>query len=789
MHYDLVFTYINVINGFVSGCEYQLNVGYIRAYLEKQGINTIQYTNQKIGNYLEIVNDLDKLGSCFVFFINEYNYYINKSVINKLRKIKSNAKIFVIGPSAKFISKELAQDVSFDICIYANEAFSLQKILSMNTELENIKNIAFRKADKIFFTSEEKVSYSLDDIGMPYSSGMIPTKEIENVGMTSSTGCYGACTFCSYIESRGVFRYHKIETIISELNYIRTHYGDHNIRIPFYDDCFSVSKERIIELCEKIIENKFNFKFWCCTRADLLTEEVINAMFSAGFRDVIIGLETASPNILDKLDKVSKRDTAIDYLNHLKRMFNYAKDKGLNPMLSLNFGLPFEEYEDAKKTVKFVKDNFATKSVSICYMTCFPGSKVFGESKFYEVVKEASPTKLPYYTVYEKYNMKELTDLLIREGVLTDSMIEVLTSKSMYSREYNRFVTGNHSYEESTVAIKYIKIDNLDEEKLSFIDRNLDINGSLVFYEDKVKISSKNLFTDDRKRLKIQIKKFDDNLEFAYKNDAYISNQKFVIKYNNEFMYQPCNLYMPKMIKSKIAKLENPIELQEIEKKVKAFIESSRIELEDLNKYIIQNSCRYTASCGLHSLDRVYIKGKNVYGCNEKEVIGCVQDGYEDLIGNVAGLFDRRDKVRGCNNCQANKWCSKCVCISEGLSQEEYCMYIKRNPYMGTYLNILNLLMLNFNFENSKNEKIYVYSAKIYNDRNTNKFPYRLNDETIFIDVNGNYFVASEKSGNIVRSEMKEKEAIMLMIGLKNIDSNISHFMLKVARELKLRGF
>jgi radical SAM superfamily enzyme YgiQ (UPF0313 family) len=77
---------------------------------------------------------------------------------------------------------------------------------------------------------------------------------------------------------------------------------------------------------------------------------MMNMMKRAGVATVAFGLESASKRVLSKLDKrVSVEKVA--------EAIKLSQDAGIEVELFTMFGLPYETYDDALETLRFVREN------------------------------------------------------------------------------------------------------------------------------------------------------------------------------------------------------------------------------------------------------------------------------------------------------------------------------------------------------------------------------------------------------------------------------------------------
>lgn len=697
--YNCIFIYFNILNDELTGAEYQLDSAYIRSYLHKHGLETLQYINRDSLSYHDFIDDFVKLpAEYFIFYVNEYNYFINKIVINNLKRKSETIKICIIGPSAKYIADSLADDILFDVCITKDYHIVLEDWLIKNKDISAVSNINYR-LDGILFRNEEcDYVYTLDDIGLPYSEGMIPPEEVFHVGMITSTGCCGSCSFCSYNDRKSIFRLHSIDNVIKELDFVSQFIGGENRDIYFFDDCFSVDTKRTLALLEKMSEKKYTFTFWCCTRADILTDELLDLMVKCNFNRIIIGLETASLSVMDKLGKVKGKDTSEKYINKVLAMYQLAKQRNLDAGISVNFGLPYEKLEDAEQTIQFIIRNDMSKNVSICFMTCFPGSRVFEDSDDFQVLKQVSPVRLPFFTQYTSYNMGEVFDKLYHSGIISGNI------DSIYDNLYQLFsmeFTGLYNDRKISSTIDTVIVEEIDDDIIDFIDKIVNMNGNIIIFSEHITIK-KNLCCNDRKRLKYNIVEYEKNQELAYVQDKYLPNQSFVRKTNDHIFIQHNNWYLKKNLSLFMTELDIEKNLMYFEHYLEQFKRNNLLEVSAITHLNIYNSCCFAGNCELHHLRKLYVKGENIYaGCdiNCKVCFGNIKNSYDDLLS--AGIKIRNEFIteQGCADCEVEEWCPKCVLSGRilGDSSVSYCSTIRKNRELLIFLKLLAKLHKVFN--------------------------------------------------------------------------------------------
>jgi len=190
----------------------------------------------------------------------------------------------------------------------------------------------------------------------------------------SSKGCPYSCTYCTV--ARTPFKIKSPERLLEELKILYDHY---NVRlVSFFDETFTLKKPRILSLCNSIEETMPELRWYCNTRANLVDEEIFNAMKSGGCRGLSLGIESGSQKILDNVKKGITTAEAV-------RAIKMAKAAGLLVYASFIFGLPGEDQGTAKETLKFVKNTLphgAQFNIAVPY----PGTEFYNYAKDKDLV-------------------------------------------------------------------------------------------------------------------------------------------------------------------------------------------------------------------------------------------------------------------------------------------------------------------------------------------------------------------------------------------------------------------
>ena len=137
----------------------------------------------------------------------------------------------------------------------------------------------------------------------------------------------------------------------------------------FRDQIFTQNKQRVMELCDEIINKDLNIKWLVEARANQVSYDLLRKMKEAGCVRIHFGVETGSSKLID----VAKPGSNLD---SYKKAFQICKDLGIFTVAHIIVGLPGESEETIKETINFLQ-YLNPNDVSVNIITPYPGTKLF----------------------------------------------------------------------------------------------------------------------------------------------------------------------------------------------------------------------------------------------------------------------------------------------------------------------------------------------------------------------------------------------------------------------------
>jgi len=190
--------------------------------------------------------------------------------------------------------------------------------------------------------------------------------------MISARGCPFPCTFCSTKYQMGQkMRYRSVSLILEEMKLLVNKY---NVKeIQFLDDCFSVNKNKVMEICSGILEEGIKVNWQCPNglRVDTIDEEVLQIMKKAGCYHISVGIESANPNILKKM----KKNISLELV---EEKIAIAKKVGIKVTGFFILGFPGETEDDIRWTIKYAR-KIPIDKVLFSNFWPSPGTEIYEE--------------------------------------------------------------------------------------------------------------------------------------------------------------------------------------------------------------------------------------------------------------------------------------------------------------------------------------------------------------------------------------------------------------------------
>ncbi len=181
--------------------------------------------------------------------------------------------------------------------------------------------------------------------------------------LVTSRGCPFSCTFCDRSTSGRRGRYHGVEYVVALCRRLEALGVRH---VLFYDDLFTVSRARVVALCERFLAEGFRFTWSCNSHPNLLDAPTLRLMRRAGCWQIAYGIESGSQRILDLVKHEVRIPRMLETLHR-------TREAGIRVKGLLMMGHPTEDEGSLRETVEFLR-TAPLDLVQVTKFTPYPGT-------------------------------------------------------------------------------------------------------------------------------------------------------------------------------------------------------------------------------------------------------------------------------------------------------------------------------------------------------------------------------------------------------------------------------
>jgi len=318
----------------------------------------------------------------------------------------------------------LSKNPSVDIVVVGEGELTFKELLDKEANgLDRIKGIVYRKGNNIVRNEPRELIDNLDEIPFPrrdlvpfdnYSSSLLSGSLRERINMLAtwlrynrdwdrlgkrlyhaitsgnralfrtysaakrasmltSRGCPFNCYFCSlHSVYRSRYRMRSSQNVLEEVEMLVKDYGVGAIGIM--DENFNLSKERVIGICEGIIERGLHLTLisYGMYLAPWLDLETLSLIKKAGFHEIFFGIENADQEIVTNV--LNKK---ID-LNKVPEVVGLCKNAGIISGGMFIVGVPGETIKSMEDTVRYALTSGLEK-IQLRTFQPAPGTKLYDD--------------------------------------------------------------------------------------------------------------------------------------------------------------------------------------------------------------------------------------------------------------------------------------------------------------------------------------------------------------------------------------------------------------------------
>lgn len=372
---------------------------------------------------LEIIRENGTDTKLFVLDTSTPSIYGDISFAEKLKTVIPAAKVMLVGTHPSALPEETLR-ISESVDAVARHEFDyivrdFARAIRDGSKWSTVKGITYRECGEIYATDDMPFIEELDEI--PFAAEFIKKylshkdyffapAAFPEIQIFSGRGCMARCNFCVYPQTMHGHKYRlrTPENVVAEFEYIAQNFPDVK-EIVFEDDTFTVRKERVIAICDLLIQKGLHKRFrWLCNARVNLDFETMKKMKQAGCHLIIPGIESCNQQILNNIKKGITIKQVNEYVAN-------AKKAGLLVHACYMVGNQGETKETMHETLKLAL-KLNTDTAQFYPLLPFPGTEAYAWAKQNGYIKGG-------YSDYVKED-GTINSLLELPGLSSEEMVD-----------------------------------------------------------------------------------------------------------------------------------------------------------------------------------------------------------------------------------------------------------------------------------------------------------------------------------------------------------------------------
>jgi len=266
-----------------------LGLCYLAAYLESKGISTEILDMQIYSHPYKMLVQILSQRRPRIAGVPSYSPNLHRTyeIVRRIKQLDPEVITIVGGMHASALPKETMYGCKgIDYLIYGEGEVTLYELaynLIHDKDVKEIKGTAMRIDNRLRINPPRKLIQDIDSLPFParekldlkrYRPGPVQCLRLPTTAMFTTRGCPFKCTFCVTHQIWGhSVRMMSAERVFQEVNHCIDKY---DIRDLFFsDDTFTLSRSRIVQLCNLFIDNKLDISWSCFSRVDTVDYELL----------------------------------------------------------------------------------------------------------------------------------------------------------------------------------------------------------------------------------------------------------------------------------------------------------------------------------------------------------------------------------------------------------------------------------------------------------------------------------------------------------------------------------
>ena len=328
-----------------------LGLAYLIAYAREQHHDlTFQVLDTRVATSAETKKFFSSSFDLVGITVYSPVYYEVIEVFNRIRKTNEKTPVCLGGPYVTTIREDIFKKTPAEFAVYGEGEITFSDLISHLKGTKNLKDVdglMYKDARGAIVVNPAR-SYIKDLNTLPLPAyDFFPMERYPLHRMVTSRGCPYACAWCNSSSIwNQTYRTREAEKMIGEIEMLLNSYG--RKIFVFGDNSFNIDLERVERFCDLLISRNIKILWSVSLRADIMTQKMACKMKEAGCYNVAIGIESASNEILSRINKGVTIEKIAEGISMLK-------NAGIEVLSQFVIGSPGETLDTVRQSIEWAK--------------------------------------------------------------------------------------------------------------------------------------------------------------------------------------------------------------------------------------------------------------------------------------------------------------------------------------------------------------------------------------------------------------------------------------------------
>ncbi|MEW6076901.1 MAG: radical SAM protein [Thermodesulfobacteriota bacterium] len=314
-----------------------------------------------------------------------------RPLLNRIKGRNLPCKTVLFGIHSSALPERTLREEAVDFVVRGEVFYPVEQLLRMllsGEDAATINGLCLLRNDCFVDNGRADVVEDLDSLPLP-AWDLLPMAKyrahnwhcLDDVSRRSpygviytSLGCPFHCDYCNIHEMYGGhpgIRFRSPGRVLEDIDRLYQEYKICHLKIM--DELFVINENRVMEICDLLIERDYGLNIWAYARVDTVTGKVLKKLKQAGVNWLAFGIEAGADAVRQGVSK-GRFDG-----DRIRDAVAKAHGAGINVLGNFMFGLPDDDMDTMGETLALARE-LECEYANFYTTMAYPGSALYEDA-------------------------------------------------------------------------------------------------------------------------------------------------------------------------------------------------------------------------------------------------------------------------------------------------------------------------------------------------------------------------------------------------------------------------